>query len=131
MGLAAWLFGIRDPATLALHPLRGALFETLIVGEVIKHWRNLGAPLDLYFWRDNNGLEADLLLENGTDLQPIEIKSGRTVTTDYIRAAQKAGHIAGDVDRIPWLVHGGEDAYERSGVRVVGWRSLSTALFGA
>ncbi|HYN78723.1 MAG TPA: DUF4143 domain-containing protein [Lamprocystis sp. (in: g-proteobacteria)] len=125
------MLGIRDPATLALHPLRGALFETLIVGEVIKHRRNQGAPLDLYFWRDNNGLEADLLLEDCTDLQPIEIKSGRTVTTDYIRAAQKAGRITGDADRTPWLVHGGEDAYVRSGVRVVGWRSLGTALSDA
>lgn len=127
-GLAAWLLGIRDPATLALHPLRGALFETLIVAEVLKHRRNAGAPPDLYFWRDNNGLEADLLLDNGTDLRLVAIKSGRTITPDYIRAAQKAGRIPGDAGRMPWLVHGGEDAYERSGVRVVGWRSLSGAL---
>jgi predicted AAA+ superfamily ATPase len=131
VGLAAWLLGLRDPATLALHPLRGALFETLIVSEAIKHRRHAGLALDLYFWRDNNGLEADLLLENGTDLQPVEIKSGRTVTPDYIRAAQKAGRILGDAGRMPWLVHGGEDAYERSGVRVIGWRALGGALSGA
>lgn len=128
VGLAAWLLGIRDPATLALHPLRGALFETLIVSEVLKHRRNAGRPPDLYFWRDNNGLEADLLIEDGTALQPVEIKSGRTVTPDYIRAAQRAGRIAGEAGRMPWLVHGGDDAYVRSGVRVIGWRSLSAAL---
>ena len=114
----------------ALHPLRGALFETLIVSEVLKHRRNAGVPPDFYFWRDNNGLEADLLLENATGLQPVAIKSGRTVTADYIRAAQKAGRIPGDVGLMPWLVHGGEDSYERSGVRVVGWRSLGDALSG-
>ena len=131
MGLAAWLLGIRDPATLALHPLRGALFETLIVSEVLKYRRNAGVPPDLYFWRDNNGLEADLLIEDGTALQPLEVKSGRTVTPDYIRAAQRAGRVAGDEARPPWLVHGGDDAYERSGVRVIGWRGLGAALGGA
>ncbi len=130
VGLAAWLLGIRDPATLALHPLRGALFETLIVSEVLKHRRNLAIPADIYFWRDNNGLEADLLIENGAELQPVEIKSGQTVTQDYIHAAQRAGRILGEEGRMPWLVFGGDDSYERSGVRVVGWRELRAALSG-
>lgn len=130
VGLAAWLLGIRDPDTLALHPLRGALFETLIVSEVLKHRRNLGLPADIYFWRDNSGLEADLLIEDGTVVQPIEIKSGQTVTQDYIRAAQRAGRILGEEGRMPWLVHGGDESYERSGVRVIGWRALPAALSG-
>jgi predicted AAA+ superfamily ATPase len=128
VGLAAWLLGIRDPATLALHPLRGALFETLIVSEVLKHWRNLALPADIYFWRDNNGLEADLLIEEGSALQPVEIKSGQTVTQDYIRAAQRAGRIPGEEGRMPWLVHGGEESYVHSGVRVIGWRALPGVL---
>jgi predicted AAA+ superfamily ATPase len=130
VGLAAWLLGIRDSATLALHPLRGALFETLIVSEVLKHRRNLGLPADIYFWRDNNGLEADLLIEDGAKLQPVEIKSGQTVTQDYIRAAQRAGRIPGEEGRMPWLVFGGDERYERSGVRVIGWRELPAALSG-
>lgn len=130
VGLAAWLLGIRDRATLALHPLRGALFETLVVSEVLKHRRNLGVPADIYFWRDNNGIEADLLIEDGAKLQPVEIKSGQTVTQDYIRAAQRAGRIPGEEGRMPWLVFGGEESYERSGVRVVGWRELPAVLSG-
>jgi predicted AAA+ superfamily ATPase len=129
-GLAAWLLGVREPAQLALHPLRGALFESLIVGEFLKHRRNAGAPPDLYFWRDNHGLEADLMVEQGGALHAVEIKSGQTVTPDYIRAAQKAGRILREEGHEPWLVHGGDDAYVRSGVRVVGWRSLPVALAG-
>jgi hypothetical protein len=56
------------------------------------------------------------------------MKSGLTVTPDYIRAAQQAGRILGDEGREPRLVHGGEDAYVRSGVRVVAWRPLAAAL---
>ncbi|MGY0634043.1 ATP-binding protein [Luteimonas sp. A478] len=123
-GLACWLLGIRDAETLALHPLRGAVFETLVVGEFVKSRLNAGLPPDLYFWRDNNGVEADLVFEVDGRLQPVEIKSGATVTSDYIRAGQKAGRFAGEEALMPWLIHGGNDAYERSGVRVMGWRSL-------
>lgn len=126
VGIACWLLGIRNSETLALHPLRGALFETCVVSEFLKARLNAGQPPDLYFWRDNNGLEADLLFEANNRLQPVEIKSGRTVTPDYIRAGQKAARIAGDEALPPWLVYGGDDSYERSGVRVIGWRDVGS-----
>lgn len=124
VGLASWLLGIQTPDMMALHPMRGALFETWVVSEFIKHRYNQGLPADLYFWRDNNGLESDLMFEVGKRLQTVEIKSGQTITTDYIKAGQKAGRIAGDEALVPWLIHGGTDAYERSQVRVVPWRGL-------
>lgn len=127
VGLACWLLGIRDADTLAVHPLRGALFETLVVGEFLKARLNAGLPPDLYFWRDNNGLEADLLFEHAGRLQTVEIKSGRTVTTDYIRAGQKSSRFAGEEALPPWLVYGGEESYERSGVCVVSWRDIGLA----
>ena len=124
VGLACWLLGIRGADVLSLHPLRGALFETWVVSEFLKARLNAGQPPDLYFWRDNNGLEADLLFEVGGRLQPVEIKSGRTVTPDYVRAGQKAGRFAGDEALQPWLVYGGDESYERSGVRLIGWRDV-------
>jgi predicted AAA+ superfamily ATPase len=128
VGLACWLMGIHTPQTLALHPQRGALFETWVLGECIKHKFNQGLPADLYFWRDNNGLESDILFESGGRIQCIEVKSGQTITTDYIKGGQKAGRIAGAEARTPWLIHGGSDAYERSGVRVIPWWGVDDAL---
>lgn len=128
VGLACWLLGIASPDMLALHPLRGALFETWVVGEFVKARFNAGLPADLYFWRDNNGLESDLLFERGNRVQPVEIKSGQTVTPDYIRAGQKAGRIAGEEALPPWLIHGGAESYERSGVKVLPWRALADPL---
>lgn len=124
VGLACWLLGVRSTDVLALHPLRGALFETLVVGEFLKARHNRGLPPELYFWRDNNGLEADLLFERDGRLQPVEIKSGQTVTADYLRAAHKAARIAGEEAAAPWLVYGGNESYERSGVRVISWRGI-------
>lgn len=125
VGLACWLLGIRGADTLALHPMRGALFEAFVIGEFLKQRFNEGKPADLYFWRDNNGLEADLLFEADGRLQTVEIKSGRTVTSDYIRSGQRSTRFAADEAAMPWLVHGGDDEYERSGVRVLGWRGLA------
>ena len=124
VGLACWLLGVRSTEVLALHPLRGALFETLVVGEFLKARHNRGLAPELYFWRDNNGLEADLLFERDGRLQPVEIKAGRTVTADYLRAAHKAARIAGEDADAPWLVYGGNESYERSGVRVISWRGI-------
>lgn len=126
-GLACWLLGIRDEAVLALHPLRGALFENWVVGEFIKARYNQGQPADLYFWRDNNGLEADLIFEQDNRLQMVEIKSGRTITSDIIRAGQRAIRMAEDEALTPWLIYGGDESYERSGVKIFGWRDFQTA----
>ncbi|WP_295392112.1 ATP-binding protein [uncultured Thiodictyon sp.] len=126
-GLAAALLGIKDAAALNLHPQRGALFETLVVGEFVKQRFNAGRPAGLWFWRDNTGNEVDLLLESGTHLQPVEIKSGATLVRDWLRGIEKWRAFAGD-DALPgWLIYGGEDGYTREGVEVFPWRSIGAA----
>ncbi|QTR50842.1 ATP-binding protein [Candidatus Thiothrix anitrata] len=130
-GLACWLLGIRSEEVLALHPLRGELFETWVVSEFLKSRYNLGHSPDLYFWRDNNGVEADIVFEVDTRLQVVEIKSGQTVTSDYIKAGKRAAAFAGEVALMPWLVHGGDDNYQRSGVDVIGWRALGEKLLSS
>jgi len=127
-GLACWLLGIRSEDVLALHPLRGALFENWVVGEFIKARYNRGRPADLYFWRDNNGLEADLIFEQDNRLQMVEIKSGQTITSDTVRAGQRATRMAEDEALVPWLIYGGDDTYERSGVKMFGWREVHAAI---
>jgi predicted AAA+ superfamily ATPase len=121
-GLACWLLGIRSSELLALHPMRGAIFESFIISEFLKSRYNRGLPPDLYFWRDNNGLEADIVFERGTKLQPVEIKSGQTITGDYIRAGQRAARFAAEEALQPWLIYGGDDSYERNGVTIMSWR---------
>ncbi|WP_275099665.1 ATP-binding protein [Sedimenticola hydrogenitrophicus] len=125
VGLACWLLGIRDADVLRLHPLRGALFETLVVSEFLKDRHNQGLPPDLYFWRDNNGVEADLLFERQGKLQTVEIKSGQTITGDYIQAGRKSARFAGDEALTPWLIYGGEEEYLRSGVQVISWKKIT------
>lgn len=95
VGLAAWLLGIRDPVALNIHAQRGALFETMIVGDFLKARYNRRQAHDLYFWRDDTGHELDLLYEEDAALQGVEIKSGATLTSDWLRASTKWRNLAG------------------------------------
>lgn len=133
-GLAAWFLGVRDEETLAIHPLRGALFETYIVTEHLKQRYNKGMPADLYFWRDSNGYESDLVYEVTTQvdgkstlkLQTIEIKSGATITSDFVKAGKRTGKFAGDFAITPQLIYGGDESYQRSGIHFLSWKDLFT-----
>ena len=83
-GLAAWLMGIRTEEQLAIHPLRGNLFENMVINDFYKHFYNKGERAELYFYRDKSQREVDLLLSNPDGrLDAFEIKSGKTFRTDY------------------------------------------------
>ena len=131
-GLATWLLGIRDEAMLNLHPMRGALFETYVVMEHVKHRYNQGLPADIYFWRDSNGVEADLVYEVPVQedgqivqkLQTIEIKSGSTITTDFVKQGKKSNQFAGLDAMAPVLIYGGDESLTRSGIHFQSWQDL-------
>lgn len=125
-GLVCWLLGIRQSEQLSLHPSRGALFENWVVTEFLKHRANQGQASDLHFWRDNNGLEADLLYETGAGkLQTVEIKSGQTPTGDYVRAGQRSASMAAAEACTPLLIYGGDTSALRNGVQLLSWRLLA------
>ena len=124
-GLMAYLLGIRDVNTLATHASRGALFETLVVSEWIKRQFNAGQVAELYFWRDSAGHEVDLLIPQGNQFMPVEIKSGSTFSNDWTAALRKLSALFGDAALPPGIVYGGEGQYEREGCRVVGWQALA------
>lgn len=80
-GLASWLLSIETEKAMNLSPMRGPLFENLIVSEMLKSRYNQGKRSNLYFWRDTAGHEVDLVIEKADRLIPAEIKSGQTVTS--------------------------------------------------
>jgi predicted AAA+ superfamily ATPase len=123
-GLAAWLLGIRSAGDVAIHAMRGALFETMVVGEFLKHRWNAGQPADIYFWRDAAGHEIDLLFMAGDKLQPVEIKSGMTFTFEWLDAARRWKTVAGDEARDPWVIYGGDRSFDAEAGRVFSWRTL-------
>jgi predicted AAA+ superfamily ATPase len=128
VGLACSLLGIETASQVQNHPLRGALFETMVVNEFLKNRCNTGTRAPLYFWRDNIGTEVDLILERGNELAAVEIKSGIAVASDAfgnLKKWQKYARERGNFSAIyPGLVYGGSTRYTREGVDVMPWNGL-------
>lgn len=117
VGLAAYLLGIHTPEQAARDPLRGALYENLVITEVLKGACNRGLRPDLHFYRDSHGNEVDLLIRESGALVPIEIKSGATFSPDFTKGITRLG--AAGVERLaPGVVlYNGDRAYNVHGVR--------------
>ena len=127
-GIAAYLLGIQDADQLSIHSMRGHLFETFIIAELLKCRYNRGFASNLYFWRDNTGNEIDLIIESGEKLLPLEVKSGQTVTRDYFKVLEKWLAFAGEEAGGARIVYGGEERQNRSGVEILPWFSIAAIL---
>lgn len=86
VGLACYLLGIRDSSQLETHPLRGQIFENLVVTEFLKHRLNHGLDNNLYFFRDRSGNEVDVVLDDGLQsLRAFEVKLSATIHPDFYK----------------------------------------------
>jgi len=124
-GLLCWLLKIQSAEQLSIHPLRGAIFENYVIAELSKHAYSNGVIPPFYYWRDQGGLEIDLIIERGDKLIPIEIKSGQTITSDFFKGLTRWRTLAGETALHPSLIYGGTGSQQRHGIRVNGWRALS------
>jgi len=124
-GLATWLFGIQNIDQLTTHVQRGALFETWVISELLKARYNAGEASNLYFWRDRSGHEVDLLVDHGTHLSPLEIKSGQTINRDYFKGLEFWRKLAGESAGQAWLVYGGDTPQTRSNVTIRPWNEIN------
>lgn len=84
-GLACYLLGIEDESQIARDPLLGNLFENVVVMEAVKARYNKGFDAGLYFYRDSNHNEIDLLWKKDGELFPVEIKSAQTFTESFTK----------------------------------------------
>ena len=124
-GLAAFLLGIRDPEHLSIHASRGALFENLVISELLKQRFNAGLSANLYFWRNNIGDEIDVIVEQGNKLQAIEIKSAQTIAPQFMSGLNKWVAIAGEAALPPQLIYGGMETMTRNGVQILSWQAIN------
>jgi len=88
-GLACHLLGIRSADQLQTHPLRGALFESWTVSEIMKLQASTGERGQLFHWRDQNGAEVDLVIARGDMMVAIEMKSGMTFHSEWLRGLNR------------------------------------------
>ncbi len=122
-GLAAWLIGINAEDQLATHPLRGMLFENLVVMEFFKQALHHGQVPRLHFYRDSAGTEVDLVVEHGMPegtLGLVEVKSGQTFHPDMLRPMQAVSKLLGSRVQRRMLVLGSTEQWQYQDTEVVG-----------
>lgn len=134
-GLLCYLLGIRDPQQLYAHPLRGAIFESWVVGEVQKTLIARGVPHEPLYFRDQKGHEVDLLIDLGTRVLGIECKSGTTFASDafdeLLFFAESAKNDPLHKPLTPAVVYGGNESHDRSKGAVVAWSGVDEWLVAA
>lgn len=111
-GLAAWLMGIETSTQMQRDPLRGNLFENLIIMDALKSKLNQGKDPRLFFYRDSHGNEVDLVIQQGNQLTPIEIKSSQTWHSSFLKGIQYFKKVLGDRAEKGIVIYGGDS--ERS-----------------
>lgn len=123
-GLAASLLGLESAEQLSTHYLRGELFENMVVGEYIKKFHAFGREPSLYFWCDSNRNEIDLLVEHGTSLEAIEIKSNATMNRKFFDNLKEFRKLSNLSVQDTSVVYGGDVDFITSDGKFISWRNL-------
>ncbi len=118
VGLAAFLLGIRTEEQAARDPLRGNLYENLVIAEILKGALNRGLRPDVSFFRDARGNEVDLLIREAGRLIPVEIKSAATFSPHFLEGLERFQSLG--LDRVdPGLVlYDGQERFQIRGIRI-------------
>ena len=123
-GLAAWLAGWRDPETLRLSPMAGAIYETQVFGELLRHYRHRAREVDITYWRTRDGEEIDFLIEAAGRICPIEVKMG-TPDARGLPRLERMSDSRWDVGRVVSLLHLAPDSLPAT--IAAGWQGASTS----
>ena len=125
-GLACWLLNIRTVDQLRSHPLRGAIFESWVVSEILKARTNCAEVGGLSFYRDRDGVEADLLIDHGDHLTLVEVKASQTASNSLFSGAAKVRnhlHTSSNPCEV-FVVYAGEESQSRTEAKLVPWFNL-------
>ncbi len=123
-GVACSLLGIRQAKELETSHFRGALFENYVMMELLKEKFNTGSPAGFYYWRENNGLEIDLLIDTGKKIIPVEIKASATFAESHIKNISQWNKITGNSGGV--LLYNGETEFTRSDkIKISNWKKYT------
>lgn len=127
-GLACYLLDIESPQQLDRDKMRGAIFENMIVMEAIKHRYNMGLEGGVFFYRDSNQNEVDLLIKQEGELTAIEVKSSMTYSSSFEKAlTQIEGWIKTPISK-KTIVYSGDFENTSGNINLINYRHISSIL---
>ena len=127
-GLACYLLDIETPQQLDRDKMRGAIFENMIVMETIKHRYNMGLEGGVFFYRDSNQNEVDILIKQEGELTAIEVKSSMTYSSSFEKTlTQIEGWIKPPISKKA-IVYSGDFENTSGNINLINYRHISSIL---
>lgn len=123
-GLAAYLLDIDSPQTMNRDKMRGHLFENMVIMNIFKDRLNRGVDGGLYFYRDSNGNEVDLLVKTGSQYSCYEIKSSATFHPDFIKGLSNFEKNYPDLIKEKTVIYTGRTLPELHGIRILNFHTI-------
>ncbi len=122
VGLVCSLLRIKKLEHLENNPFKGALFETMVVIEIVKFYANKGVNPPLFYWRDKTGYEIDLIIDNYNKITPIEIKAGKTFMSNWFKNINYWKKLS--LQKNAYVLYSGKQEQKRSdGNHVLNWKN--------
>lgn len=129
VGFVCYLLGINNVHQLETHPLRGQIFENMVVTEFLKHRFNHGRDNNLFFFRDRSGNEVDLVLDYSLQtLQAFEVKLSAVVHHDFYKSLNYFRSLFAEETRDTLIVNTGAKNSETPFVGHINYRDIETTL---
>lgn len=127
-GLACSLLNLSSAEVVANHYLRGGLVESLIISDLFKQNYNIERQPNIYFWRDQGNHEIDCIIDEPHYPIPVEIKSGKTVVSDFFKNMVYWQELTDNADKQRYLVYGGSEDQAWPAAQVLSWKSAGTLI---
>lgn len=130
VGLATYLLGIENEKQMSRDPLRGALFENLVILELLKARFNKGLDHQLYFFRDHRGQEVDVIYKSANTLIPVEIKASQTFNREFLTGLRSFKDLVGERCTEGFLIYAGDLQETMHNVHLRNYRNASGVIDG-
>lgn len=128
VGLASYLLEIESARQLAHDPRRGALFENLVISEVLKYQLNRGNEIRFGYFRDSTGNEIDLIIRVQGELIAWEIKSAATYSSDFMKGLDYFKKIAKDPIQKTQIIYGGNQEHTVGSHQIISYKKMNPWL---
>jgi len=123
-GLLCHLLKITTRDQILTHPVKGNLFENMMIAEFVKRIHHKYTFQDVWFWRDSAGYEVDFVIQDGQKLHIVEMKAGQTVMPDMFNGLTWWEHVSGKQNLSKILVYGGNERQTRNAGEVLPWKEF-------
>ena len=123
-GLLCSLLMLNSAEDYEMHYMKGSIFETFIISELLKNNLNRGLNYGFYFLRDSNGYEIDCIAESSSSVRAIEIKAGSTIKSEFLNNLLKWNKLNPKINTLMSLIYGGDEDQIRHNIKILNWRNI-------